>query len=483
MGIKTLSLFKEQAFINGQWQDADKQARLDVINPATNEVIGTVPDMGAAETKRAIEAAAQAFPTWRSLLAKERAALLMKWYELVLKHQEEIAKIMVTEQGKPLAEAMAETTYAASFVSYYAEEGKRAYGEILPAFRPNAQPRITKEPIGVVGLITPWNFPAAMITRKAAAALAAGCTCVIKPSDITPYCAIALVHLADQAGIPRGVINLVTGDAPPIGKELTDNLMVRKISFTGSVPVGKLLMEQSAKQLKKLSLELGGNAPFIIFEDADLDRAVDELIASKFRNMGQTCVCANRIYVHTDIHENFVSKLTAKVQKFKVGQGFEEGVTQGPLINEKAVQKVEAHIKDALDKGAQLVCGGKRHGRGGTFFEPTILTNMSLDAVTKYEETFGPVAPIYAFKEEQEVIDAANNTDYGLSAYFCTQNMARAYRVAERLMAGIVGVNCGIISTEVAPFGGVKESGFGREGGRQGLDEYLNVKHTLFDYR
>ena len=482
MDIRKFSLFKEQAYIGGKWQNAVTEARLEVQNPASAEVIGTVPNMGKAETKQAIEAAAQAFPAWRALLAKERADMMMKWCKLALQNQEELAHIMVIEQGKPLAEAMGEVAYAASFIRYYAEEARRVYGEIAPAFRPQTQPRITKEPLGVAGLITPWNFPAAMITRKGAAALAAGCTCVIKPSDLTPYSAIALIFLAEQAGIPAGVINIVTGDAPPIGKEFTSNKLVRKISFTGSVRIGKLLMEQAARQLKKLSLELGGNAPFIVFEDADLDRAVSEVITSKFRNTGQTCVCANRIYVQRDIHDDFVARLKAKVEKFKVGQGFEEGVTQGPLINEKAVEKVERHITDAVAKGAQIVCGGSRHSRGGTFFQPTILTDMSSAAITTCEEIFGPVAPIYKFGTEQEAIDSANDTDYGLSAYFCTRDMARAYRVSEQLKAGIVGVNCGIISTETVPFGGVKESGFGREGGRQGIDEYLTIKHTLFDY-
>ena len=480
MDITQLSLYRNQAFINGKWQDAENGASLEVNNPADGSIIGSVPNMGKKETANAIAAAADAFLAWKSLLAKERAAIMMKWYELIMEHRQQLASIMVAEQGKPIKEALGEIAYTASFVSFYAEEGKRAYGEIIPSFRSHSQSQIVKEPIGVAGMITPWNFPAAMITRKAAAAIAAGCTCVIKPSDLTPYTALALIALTEEAEIPAGVINLVTGDAPPIGEEMTSNPTMRKISFTGSAAVGKLLMKQAADQVKKLSLELGGDAPFIIFEDADLDKAVDELIASKFRNTGQTCVCANRVILQRTIHNDFIARLKAKVEKFKIGSGFDEGANQGPLINEKAALKVERYIKEAIEKGAHLICGGKRHQLGGTFFQPTILTRIT--AAMPRIEIFGPVVPVYSFDSEQEAIDLANNTPYGLSAYFCTKDIARAYRVADKLQAGIVGVNCGIISTEVAPFGGVKESGFGREGGRQGLDEYMQIKHRLFDF-
>lgn len=480
MDITSLNLYSDKAFINGEWLKAVGGQTLEVKNPADGSVIGTVPNTGRQETATAIAAASKAFPAWKALLAKERAALMMQWYQLIMAHQQELASIMVAEQGKPMQEALNEIAYCAAFVGFYAEEGKRAYGEIIPSFRPHTQSQVTKEPIGVAGMITPWNFPAAMITRKAAAALAAGCTCVLKPSDLTPYTALALMKLAEKAGIPKGVLNMVTGDAPPIGEEMTSNPAMRKISFTGSVAVGKLLMKQAADQLKKVSLELGGDAPFIVFEDFNIERAVEELIASKFRNTGQTCVCANRVLVQKSIHKDFIAQLKATVEKFKVGDGFEKGVVQGPLINDKAVIKVEQYIKDALAKGANLVCGGERHSLGGTFFQPTIVSNVPPDMPCI--EIFGPVVPIYLFDSEEEAVALANDTPYGLSAYFCTSDLARAYRVAGQLQAGIVGVNCGIISTEVAPFGGVKESGFGREGGRQGLDEYMQVKHRLFDF-
>ena len=479
MDISTFELYSNKAFINGDWLEAASGETLEVTNPVDGSVIGTVPNMARQETMAAIEAAREAFPHWKSLLAKERDVLLRQWYQLIMAHQQELANIIVLEEGKPMQEALNEILYSASFVSFYAEEGKRAYGEIIPSFRPHTQSQVTKEPIGVAAMITPWNFPAALITRKVAAALAAGCTCVIKPSDLTPYTGLALMKLAEKAGIPKGVVNMVTGDAIPIGKEITSNPSVAKISFTGSVAVGKLLMKQAADQLKKLSLELGGDAPFILFEDFPIEKAIDELIASKFRNTGQTCVCANRVLVQESVHKSFIEQLKARLEKFKVGNGFEEGVVQGPLINEAAVIKVEKYIKEVLAKGAKLICGGKRHKLGGNFFEPTIISDIPPDMPCV--EIFGPVVPVYPFRSEQEAMSLANATPYGLSAYFCTKDMARAYRVAEQLQAGIVGINCGIISTEVAPFGGVKESGFGREGGRQGLDEYMQFKHRLFN--
>jgi len=479
MDISTFELYSNKAFINGNWLEAASGKILEVTNPADGSIIGTVPNMGRQETVAAIEAAREAFPHWKALLAKERDALMKQWYQLIMAHQQELANIIVLEEGKPMQEALNEILYSASFVSFYAEEGKRAYGEIIPSFRPHTQSQVTKEPIGVAAMITPWNFPAALITRKAAAALAAGCTCVIKPSDLTPYTGLALMKLAEKAGIPKGVLNMVTGDAIPIGEEITSNPSIAKISFTGSVKVGKLLMKQAAEQLKKLSLELGGDAPFILFEDFSIDKAIDELIASKFRNTGQTCVCANRVLVQESVHKSFIEQLKARLEKFKVGNGFGQGVVQGPLINDEAVIKVEKYIKDVLSRGAKLICGGKRHKLGGNFFEPTIISDVPPDMPCV--EIFGPVVPIYLFRSEQEAITLANSTSYGLSAYFCTKDMARAYRVAEQLQAGIVGINCGIISTEVAPFGGVKESGFGREGGRQGLDEYMQFKHRLFN--
>ena len=479
MDISTFELYSNKAFINGDWLEAASGETLEVTNPVDGSVIGTVPNMARQETMAAIEAAREAFPHWKSLLAKERDVFLRQWYQLIMAHQQELANIIVLEEGKPMQEALNEILYSASFVNFYAEEGKRAYGEIIPSFRPHTQSQVTKEPIGVAAMITPWNFPAALITRKVAAALAAGCTCVIKPSDLTPYTGLALMKLAEKAGIPKGVVNMVTGDAIPIGKEITSNPSVAKISFTGSVAVGKLLMKQAADQLKKLSLELGGDAPFILFEDFPIEKAIDELIASKFRNTGQTCVCANRVLVQESVHKSFIEQLKARLEKFKVGDGFEQGVVQGPLINEAAVIKVEKYIKEVLAKGAKLICGGQRHRLGGTFFEPTIISDIPPDMPCV--EIFGPVVPVYPFRSEQEAMSLANATPYGLSAYFCTKDMARAYRVAEQLQAGIVGINCGIISTEVAPFGGVKESGFGREGGRQGLDEYMQFKHRLFN--
>ncbi len=470
------SLIRQQCLIGGEWRG---EPVTPVYNPANGEAIARVPNLGAAETREAIEAAHRAFPAWSGLLAKERSAILRRWFELQLRHQEDIAQLMTAEQGKPLAESRGEVAYGASFVEFYAEEAKRIYGETIPTHKKGGRIIVHKQPIGVVGAITPWNFPFAMITRKVSPALAAGCTVVVKPAPDTPLTALALGELAKQAGIPDGVFNIVTGDAEAIGKELTSNPLVRAITFTGSTRVGKILMEQSASTVKKVSLELGGNAPFIVFDDADLDKAVEGAIACKFRNVGQTCVCANRILVQDGVYEAFASKLAERVSKMKVGPGTEPGVEQGPLINEAGIMKVEAHVADALSKGAKAITGGKRHALGRTFFEPTILVEANRDMRLASEETFGPVAPLFRFKEEQEAIDFANSTPYGLAAYFYSRDVARVWRVTERLEFGIVGVNEGIISTEAAPFGGVKESGLGREGSRHGLEEFLEMKYMF----
>ena len=475
-------LFSEKCLIGGAWCDADSGASFAVTNPFNNEEIGKVPLMGAAETARAIDAAQEAGKEWAALTAAQREEILLKWHQLMLDNVDELARILVAEQGKPLAEASREVTYGASFVKWFAAEGRRAYGDIIPSVAPDTEVRVTKQPVGVVGVIIPWNFPSAMITRKVGAALAAGCTCVIKPAELTPYSALALLKLAEQAGIPKGVLNLVTGKPEVIGKELTGNPKVKKISFTGSTAVGKLIMQQCAPTMKKLSLELGGNAPFIVFADADLDAAVAGLIASKYRNSGQTCVCANRVLVQDEVFDDFVARLKPVVAELKCGDGMQPDTTQGPLISEQAVAKVENHIKDMLDKGAKLVSGGSRHKLGGTFFEPTIITEVKRGSLPCKEETFGPVAPLYRFKSEEEAVEIANDTQYGLSAYMWTKDLGRAYRVSRALEDGIIGVNCGIISNEVAPFGGVKESGIGREGSYYGLYEYLNIKYTLFTY-
>jgi succinate-semialdehyde dehydrogenase/glutarate-semialdehyde dehydrogenase len=468
------SLIRQQCLIGGQWT-GDPQTP--VYNPATGAMIARVPNLGAVETRAAIEAARRAFPDWSGLLAKERSAVLRRWFELQLQHGEDLARLMTAEQGKPLAEARGEAAYGASFVEFYAEEAKRVYGETIPTFKKGGRIIVHRQPIGVVAAITPWNFPLAMITRKVSPALAAGCTVVIKPAPDTPLTALALGELAKQAGIPDGVLNIVTGDAEAIGKELTSNPIVRALTFTGSTRVGKILMEQCASTVKKVSLELGGNAPFIVFDDADLDKAVEGAIASKFRNMGQTCVCANRILVQDGVYEDFAAKLADRVSKMKVGPGTEEGVVQGPLINEAGLKKVEAHVADALAKGAKAVVGGKRHALGLTFFEPTVLINANPGMQLAAEETFGPVAPLFRFKEEAEAVEFANNTPYGLAAYFYSRDIARVWRVTGKLEFGIVGVNEGIVATEVAPFGGVKESGLGREGSRHGLDEFLEMKY------
>jgi len=471
------SLLRRQAYVDGAWCDADGKETTAVTNPANGDTIATVPRMGAPETRRAIEAANAAWPAWRKKLAKERAAILRKWHDLMMENADDLALLMTLEQGKPLAESKGEIGYAAAFFEWFGEEAKRIAGETLASPWPDSRILVTKEPVGVCAAITPWNFPAAMIARKVAPALAAGCPIVLKPAGLTPLSALALAVLAERAGVPRGVFSVVTGDTTAIGGEMTGNPLVRKLSFTGSTEVGRLLMEQCAPTIKKLSLELGGNAPFIVFDDADLDAAVEGAIASKYRNMGQTCVCANRLYVQDGVYDAFAQKLATAVGKLKVGDGREEGVDQGPLIEEKAVRKVEQHIADALDKGAKLAAGGKRHALGQTFFEPTVLTGVTPDMLVAREETFGPVAPLFRFKTEEEVIKLANDTEFGLASYFYARDLGRVWRVAEAIETGIVGVNTGIISTEVAPFGGVKQSGVGREGSIYGIDDYLVVKY------
>jgi succinate-semialdehyde dehydrogenase/glutarate-semialdehyde dehydrogenase len=464
-------------YINGEWY-AGAETYL-VSNPATGELIVHVAKGGAAETAQAIAAAERAYPAWRALTTKERGARVKRWGELMLENRDALAELMSREQGKPLAEARGEVGYAASFFEWFAEEAKRAYGDVIPSPNPQAKIIVTREPVGVVAAITPWNFPLAMITRKAGPALAAGCTMVLKPSEETPLSAFALAVLAERAGIPAGVFNIVSGDAVAIGGTLTASPVVRKLSFTGSTRVGKLLAKQSADTLKKLSLELGGNAPFIVFDDADLESAVQGAMASKFRNTGQTCVCVNRFYVHDGVYDAFTQALTKAVQKMRVGNALESEVEQGPLINEAALKKVEAHVADALHQGAKVLTGGKRHALGGTFYEPTVLVDASKSMLIAGEETFGPVAACFRFKTEEEAIAAANDTPFGLSAYFYTRDLGRAWRVAEALESGMVAVNEGILSTEVAPFGGVKESGLGREGSKYGLDEYMELKYTM----
>ncbi|WP_029011994.1 NADP-dependent succinate-semialdehyde dehydrogenase [Niveispirillum irakense] len=479
LGLKDPSLFRTQAFLAGEWVDADNGTTVEVTNPATGDLIGTVPNMGADETRRAIEAANRAWPAWRAKTAKERAGILRKWFDLMMANQEDLARLMTAEQGKPLVESRGEIAYAASFIEWFAEEGKRVYGDTIPSFKPDARIVVTKEPIGVTAAITPWNFPAAMITRKAGPALAAGCPMVIKPASATPYSAFAMAVLAQRAGIPAGVLSVLTGSARAIGGEMTGNPIVRKLSFTGSTEIGKVLMEQCAGTVKKVSMELGGNAPFIVFDDADLDAAVAGAIASKYRNAGQTCVCANRLLVQEGVYDAFAEKLAAAVARLAVGNGLEEGTTLGPLIDMAAVEKVEDHIADAKAKGGRVIAGGKRHAMGGSFFEPTILADITPAMKVAREETFGPVAPLFRFKDEAEAIHMANDTEFGLAAYFYSRDIGRVWRVAEALEYGIVGINEGIISTEVAPFGGVKESGTGREGSKYGIEDYLEVKYLL----
>ncbi len=477
MKLNDKSLLKQRAYIGGEWLDALSGKKAAVTNPADGSVLAHVPVMGEEETRKAIELAEKAQPAWRAKTAKERATILRRWYELMLENQEDLAQLMTAEQGKPLAEARGEIVYAASFIEWFAEEAKRVYGDTIPGHQGDKRIIVTKQPVGVTAAITPWNFPAAMITRKAAPALAAGCAMVVKPAPQTPLSALALAELAHRAGIPAGLFSVVTGDALAVGGELCANPVVRKLSFTGSTGVGIKLMEQCAPTLKKLSLELGGNAPFIVFDDADLDKAVEGAMISKFRNAGQTCVCANRLYVQDGVYDAFAEKLAAAVAKLQVGPGTEDGVTTGPLIDDKAVDKVKSHLEDAISKGATVIAGGKSHELGGTFFEPTIVTGVNQQMVVAREETFGPLAPLFRFKDEDEVIRMANDTEFGLAAYFYANNLSRVWKVAEALEYGMVGVNTGLISTEVAPFGGMKSSGLGREGSKYGIEEYLEMKY------
>ena len=478
VSLSDMKLFRQAAYIDGAWVEAQSGSAIDVDNPASGEVIGVVPKLGAAETRTAVASAARALPAWRSTTAKERAACMRRWFDLMMANQEDLARLMTMEQGKPIAESRGEVAYAASFLEWFGEEAKRVYGDTIPSPTRDKRIVVIKQPVGVVACITPWNFPLAMITRKAGPAIAAGCTVVLKPASQTPFSALALAELAERAGLPKGVLNIITGSAEAIGGELTSNPDVRKVSFTGSTAIGKLLMAQCAGTVKKISLELGGNAPFIVFDDADLDAAVEGAIASKYRNTGQTCVCANRIYVQDSVYDAFAQKLSAAVGQLKPAPGFEEGATQGPLIDDKAVDKVEEHIADALAKGAKVAAGGKRHALGGRFFQPTVLTGATSSMLLAQEETFGPVAPLFRFKTEDEVVRQANDTPFGLAAYFYGRDIGRVWRVAEALETGMVGVNTGIISTEVAPFGGVKESGLGREGSKYGLEEFLEIKYV-----
>ena len=477
MQLNDLTLFRQQAFINGEWRDALSSDVITVTNPANGEVLGSVPKMGAEETRDAIQAAHRALPAWRQLTAKERAAILRRWFDLMMANQDDLARLMTLEQGKPLAEAKGEIGYAASFIEWFAEEGKRIYGDTIPGHQADKRLIVIKQPIGVTAAITPWNFPAAMITRKAGPALAAGCTMVLKPASQTPFSALALAELARRAGIPDGVFNVVTGSASAVGNELTGNPLVRKLSFTGSTEIGRQLMAQCAQDIKKVSLELGGNAPFIVFDDADLDKAVEGAMASKFRNAGQTCVCANRLYVQDGVYERFSGKLQQAVEQLRLGDGLQAGVTTGPLIDEKAIAKVQEHIADAVGKGARVITGGKVDALGGNFFQPTILVDVPDGAKVAKEETFGPLAPLFRFTDEADVIRQANDTEFGLAAYFYARDLSRVFRVGEALEYGIVGINTGLISNEVAPFGGVKASGLGREGSKYGIEDYLEIKY------
>jgi succinate-semialdehyde dehydrogenase/glutarate-semialdehyde dehydrogenase len=477
MKLQDQRLLRESGYIDGSWVAADGGETLPVHNPATGAKLGVIPNMGTAETRRAIAAAAAAMPAWAARTAKDRAVILRRWFDLMMANQEDLAILMTAEQGKPLAESKGEIAYAASFIEWFAEEGKRLYGDIIPGHQADKRIMVLRQPVGVVAAITPWNFPSAMITRKAGPALAAGCTMVVKPATQTPYSALALAELAERAGIPKGVFNVVTGSATAIGGEMTSNPTVRKLTFTGSTEIGKKLIVQCAATVKKLSLELGGNAPFIVFDDADLDAAVQGALASKYRNTGQTCVCANRLLVQAGVYEEFSAKLAAAVGKLRVGDGLAGPTEQGPLIDAKAVAKVEEHIADAVKKGAKVALGGKRHALGGTFFEPTILTNVTPQMMVAREETFGPLAPLFKFNTEAEAIAMANDTEFGLAAYLYTRDLARSWRVSEAIEYGIVGLNTGIISTEVAPFGGVKESGTGREGSKYGIMDYTELKY------
>jgi succinate-semialdehyde dehydrogenase/glutarate-semialdehyde dehydrogenase len=477
MQLSDSSLFRSECYIAGRWSSSANEPRVEVLNPATGVKLGSVPNGGADEARKAIEAAHAALPAWAARTAKDRATTLRRWSELMLEHQRDLAKIMTAEQGKPLAEAEGEIVHAAAFLEWFAEEGKRLYGEMIPAHQADKRILVFRQPIGVVAAITPWNFPAAMITRKVAPALAAGCTVVCKPAPQTPFSALALAELAERAGVPAGVFNVITGDAPAIGKEMTSNPIVRKLTFTGSTALGRMLMRQSSDSLKKLSLELGGNAPFIVFDDADLDAAVQGAIVSKFRNTGQTCVCANRLLAHASIYDEFCERLAAAVGRLRVGNGLEKAVDQGPLINTAALAKVEQHVADAVSKGGQIVVGGRRHALGGTFYEPTVIKHATAEMLVASEETFGPVAPVFRFDDDAQAIRMANDTEFGLAAYFYTRDLARAFKISEALEYGIVGLNTGLISTEVAPFGGIKQSGSGREGSRHGLLDYTELKY------
>ncbi len=478
MKLQDERLLRESGYVDGAWLPADDGATTAVRNPANGDELGTIPRMGATETRRAIAAAARAFPAWSARTAKDRATVLKRWFDLMLAHQDDLATLMTAEQGKPLAESKGEITYAASFIEWFAEEGKRLYGDVIPAHQADKRILVLRQPVGVVAAITPWNFPSAMITRKAGPALAAGCTFVCKPASQTPFSALALAELAERAGIPKGVFNVVTGTATAIGGEMTANPQVRKLTFTGSTAIGKKLMAQCAGTMKKVSMELGGNAPFIVFDDADLDAAVQGAVVSKYRNTGQTCVCANRLLVQAGVYDEFARKLSVAVGKLRVGDGLKGVTDQGPLIDANALAKVEEHVADALAKGAHLGLGGKRHALGGTFFEPTILTDVTGEMLIAREETFGPVAPLFKFETEAAAIAMANDTEFGLAAYFYTRDLARSWRVSEALEYGIVGINTGLISTEVAPFGGVKESGTGREGSKYGILDYTEIKYV-----
>jgi succinate-semialdehyde dehydrogenase/glutarate-semialdehyde dehydrogenase len=480
LALKDPSLLRQQCHVDGRWVGADDGGSMPVVDPATGGPVGTAPVFHAAETKRAIDAASRAWPAWRARTAKERSAILRKWHDLMLANVDDLALILTTEQGKPLAEAKGEVTIGAAYIEWFAEEAKRVYGDVIPTIGNDRRLVVVKEPVGVCAAITPWNFPCSMITRKVSPALAAGCTVVIKPAEATPFSAFALAELAQRAGFPPGVLNVITGDAPSIGGEMCANPVVRKVSFTGSTEVGRLLMRQAAPTIKKISLELGGNAPFIVFDDADLDAAADGAIISKYRNSGQTCVCANRFFVHEKVYDAFAQKLAAKVGALKVGRGTDAGVTQGPLINADAVAKVEEHLADARAHGATLAVGGKRHALGGTFFEPTVLTGVTPGMQIFREETFGPVAPLIRFSNDAEVVELANRTQFGLASYFYSRDIGRIWRVAEALEYGMVGVNTGLITTEVAPFGGMKQSGLGREGSRYGIEEFVEVKYVCF---
>lgn len=480
MQLKDMSLFHQKAFVAGQWCDADNLQRTDIYNPATQEIIGTVPNMGKTEAERAIQVATIAWAAWKNKTAKDRSIILKRWFELMVEHADELAFILTSEQGKPLAEARGEILYAASFVEWFAEEAKRVYGDIVPSPYPDARIVVQKQAIGVVAAITPWNFPAAMITRKVAPALAAGCPCIVKPAPETPFTALALVDLAIQAGIPAEIFSVITGDAVTIGDAIFESDAVRKFSFTGSTPVGKMLYQRSAQTLKKVSLELGGNAPFIVFDDADLDAAIEGALIAKYRNAGQTCVCVNRFLVQAGIYDKFINALSEKVSAFKIGNGLDDDSEIGPLINLNAVKKVEAHVQDALSKAARLVTGGQRHSAGELFYQPTIIADVTAEMDVATHETFGPLAAVFKFETEQQALEMANATEFGLAAYCYTKDLGRAWRMSEELEYGMVGINKGLISNEVAPFGGIKQSGLGREGSKYGIEDYLEIKYTLF---